>query len=172
MCKETRFVGQYKKRIMQTSSLVVLVVMATACIRPVTMPNWPPLSQSESPLIPGETPFLVENRWRMVEVKDRGEIVDFATIAPIYIAFSNEGNVTLKSTHCNSGSFTIIAQSERHYYLTESVTTVMGCPEVQTMQYGRVFKALVATTEFELTGDQLILSGDETRIVLEVDNPQ
>lgn len=56
--------------------------------------------------------------------------------------------------------------------LTESVTTVMGCPEIQEKQYERVFTALSATTEFELNGTQLLLTGDDTRVVLEMNNAQ
>lgn len=141
----------------------VTMVLVTACIRPI--------SQPESPLIPGKMLPLVENRWRLVEVKDYKETVDFSTISPIHIAFSNDGRLTWESTGCNSGGFTLIAQDEQHYYITEGVTTLMLCPKTQERQYSRVVTALTATTTLELQGDQLILSGGAVRVVLEIDNP-
>jgi heat shock protein HslJ len=163
MCKKmfyTKLCGKRMKLLLLTSVIVMLVA---ACIQPIFQP--------ESPLISGKMLPLVENRWRLAEVKDYKETVDFSTIAPVYITFSNDGRLTWESTGCNSGGFTLIAQGKQHYYITEGVTTLRLCPKTQERQYSRVVTALTAITALELQDDQLILSGGAVRIVLEIDNP-
>jgi hypothetical protein len=128
--------------------------------------------QPESPLIPGSNTVLAEHRWRVVEIIYAGQIVVFDAIQPIYITFDNPGYLTKYTTNCNSGGYHLIAESINRYRLIPGSGTAKDCGEIGNQQYDLVSEAIGATTDLELQGDQLFLTGPEARIVLEIDTSQ
>ncbi|MFZ4663830.1 MAG: META domain-containing protein [Caldilineaceae bacterium] len=150
----------------------MLAAILLACIEPMTLfplPEQSSLIQVESPLVPEEFLPLTKNPWRVVTIVYQNETVPFDAIQPIYVQISLEG--ISAETGCNHLGFGIIAQDEQWYRLTEGVSTEVGCPEVQTKQYGDFWTALSNTNRFELQNEQLTLIGDESRILLEATHP-
>jgi len=115
---------------------------------------------------------MAENRWRLVEIQFRGESVKFDSLAPVYFFFRGDGSLGYHTTDCNAGGFTIIAENEHRYRLTPGVMTAMSCSEIQYSQYSGIRRSVMATTEYEMQGNQLFLFGDGVRITLEIDNPK
>ena len=150
----------------------MLVVIVTACLQPlnlIPLPEQSSLIQVESPLVPEEFLPLTKNPWRVVTIVYQKETVPFDAIQPIYVKISPDG--ISAETGCNHLGFGVIAQDEQSYRLTEGVSTEVGCPEVQTKQYGDFWTALSNTNRFELQNEQLTLIGDESRILLEATHP-
>ena len=150
----------------------MLAVIGTACTQPMdffSSVELPSLSQPESPLLPEELLLLAKNPWRVVTIVYQNETVAFDAIQPIYVKMGPHD--LSAETGCNHLSFGITVEDKQQYRLGEGNTTLVLCPELQAKQYNDFFTALSITTKFELQGDQLILMGDESRIVLEATHP-
>lgn len=145
---------------------LAVMLMATACVPPGSAPRVMP----ESPLIPGTNVALVQNRWRVVEIIYQAENVAFDVIQPIYVSFTIDGQLLKRATHCNAVGYYIVAHSEQRYQLVQGAGTARGCGAIGEKQDVTVGKALRATTKYEMHGTQLFLTGDDVRIVLEIDN--
>lgn len=148
------------------------LLLTNGCVLTSYIPTPTPIPQPESPLIPGNTTALLENRWRIVEITYHNTSIAFDEIQPIYLNFTADGMLSKSTTNCNVGSYYIMAENERRYHLIPGAGTAMGCGPIGDQQYADVSEAIVATTEFELRGEQLILRGDDVKIVLAADNSQ
>jgi len=146
--------------------LLLLVLTAAAC-QPFASSIHLPIAQPTSPLIPGETLGLADARWQVREIIYQDQVISFAAIQPIRVEMGVSGYLQVSMTGCNTITFRIAAESERHYQLVDGMGTQMLCPEPANSQSIEVFNALLATTELELVGTQLRLTGVSTRIVLE-----
>ncbi|MFN8439610.1 MAG: META domain-containing protein [Caldilineaceae bacterium] len=133
-------------------------------------PVYTPITQPESPLIPGQSTVLLENRWRIVEITHHNAPIAFNAIQPIYLTFISNGTLAVRAINCNAGGYYIDAIDHRHYRLVPGSITAMGCGEIGNKQESALHEALMATTEFELQGEQLILRGGGVKIVLVTDN--
>ncbi len=151
--------------------LLALAMLGSACFQPVRFPESLARWQPESPLILGETPLLTENRWRMVAAEADGAPLDRQSIGALFLAFSNSGSLAVESTRCNDGGFTVVrSKDKRHFTLTNGHTTLMDCGASSNRQWSGVLTAVSQTTTATLAGEQLLLTGDNTRIVLKIDN--
>ena len=84
----------------------------------------------------------------------------------------SNGTLSVRAINCNAGSYYIDEIDNQRYQLVPNSITAMGCGETGDKQEAEVHEAIVATTEFELQGKQLILRGDDVQIVLAPDNSQ
>jgi heat shock protein HslJ len=123
------------------------------------------------PLIPGTNTVLAENRWRLVEANDHGEMIALDAVSPIYFTFDVAGLLNIFAD-CLAATYKIAAPSDRRYELTQSMFAATDCGETVNKQFNRVHNALNATTEYTIQDNQLFLTGDNVRIVLEIDNAQ
>jgi len=149
-----------------------VLLSVTACVPPAVQPTQPTSTPPVSPLIPGSNRVLAENRWRLVEIQFHGESVEFGSLQPVYFTFGGNGSLGFKTTGCNATGFTIEAENERRYRLTSGVMTARSCSEIQESQETHISQAVMATTEYEMQGNQLFLFEDDVRITLEIDNPE
>ncbi len=147
--------------------LLVLLVLSVSACHPLVPSAQLPIAQPTSPLIPGKTLGLVNARWQVREIIYQDQVIVFDAIQPIRVEMGVEGYLQVRMTGCNTITFRMAAESDRHYQLVDGVVTLMECPEPANSQTGDVFNAFVATTELELVGTQLRLTGVSTRIVLE-----
>lgn len=122
------------------------------------------------PPIPSATPPLFLNRWRWVEVTDQGKSVPFDNIKPVFTAFDVGGSLRVNPTDCIDTVYLLIADSDRRYQLVRGVSTDENCRGDGKAQFERLLQALEATSEFTLHDNQLVLSGEDVQIVLEIDN--
>ncbi|MBI3960097.1 MAG: META domain-containing protein [Chloroflexi bacterium] len=152
--------------------LLSVLLLVAACVPPAAQPTQATSTPPVSPLIPGSNRTLAENRWRLVEIQFHGEDVKFDSLAPVYFTFWGDGHLGYRTTDCNATSFTIVTENERHYRLTPNISTAMSCSEIQYSQSSGIHRAVMATTEYEMEGNQLVLFGDGVRITLEIDNPK
>ncbi len=160
----------FQSRFLAISYVIMLLIASSCTVTPVPASNSPVQIESESPLIPGINTFLIENRWRLIEITYRSVAVEFEAIQPIYLTFTADGQLIKETTDCNSGGYYIIASSERKYHLEPGTGTAQDCGEAGNQQYDRITEAIAATTAYEIEGNQLFLTGDDVRIILEVDN--
>lgn len=142
-------------------SLLFVTLMAIAC----TVPYTPP-SQAESPLIPGTDTILSKNVWQLVEATYQGSVIEFAAIQPVYISFTVRGELGRRAINCNSAGYYILAKNTHQYRLMRGVGTAIYCGDLGNQQENQLDKAILATTEYQIQGEQLFLTGDDVRIVL------
>lgn len=167
------FVKTRKAQWIQLEILLFAAVMITTACVPAFFPPTPkPFVQPESPLIPGKNLTLAENRWRVIEIMQDEQQVAFDVIQPIYITFSTNGFLGVRAMNCNSGGYSIIAESEQSYRLVPGNSTAKGCGEIGDKQEADIHTAIAATVKYELKNKQLILTGEGVQVVLEIDNPQ
>lgn len=152
--------------------LLSVLIAVGACVQPVVPSTQATSTPPVSPLIPGSNRAMAENRWRLVEIRVREENVKFDSLVPVYFTFWGDGHVGYRTTGCNASSYTIAAENERRYRLTPNISTAVSCGEIQMSQDIRISRTLMATTEYEMEGNQLFLFGDGVRITLEIDNPK
>lgn len=124
----------------------------------------------QTPLILGSNVRLAGHRWRVIEVIFQGEAVEFDAIQPAYVTFEVFGDLVLNTMNCNAGGFHIVAESETRYWLISGATTAQDCGEVGNWQYGRLSQAIGSTTGYEMQDEQVVLTGEDVRIVLEIDS--
>jgi hypothetical protein len=128
--------------------------------------------QPASPLIPGQDTLLARNDWRVVEVRQGGEPVQVAALAPVVLTFGAEnGTLLVRQENCNTGHYVIAAEDEHRYRLYPLETTAMGCGEFGDRQAADLHRALAATTQFTVTDNLLVLAGDDARIVAQIEQP-
>lgn len=133
-------------------------------------PGMEPL-QPSSPLIPGKNTSLLENRWRLTQVVWQERQIDWEQIGPVFISFDMQGLMGIWAVNCNAASFIIVAEDERHYQLVPAESTAIGCGELGDQQERNLHDAIGATTEYELQGNQLILSGKDVSVLAEIEPP-
>jgi hypothetical protein len=121
------------------------------------------------PPIPGAHPVLLLHRWQWVSVTHRGERVAFDALQPLSSLFSIGGTIDVDPDliFCAYALYQIVAEGEFLFHLVESSTTFEDCGEPGNTQFAQVTAALEATTSFHVQDRQLILTGEEVRIVLE-----
>lgn len=137
-------------------------------------PVQPPL-QAESPLPPTELTLLTKHPWRVVTIIHQNEPVAFDAIRPIYLEITEDGHLHFKTAQCNIATFTMAIKSDEYYRLAGGDTSY-ECSQITDSQFSAlssaVFQAVLRTNTLKLNGTQLLLTGDNTRVVLEVDNAQ
>ena len=116
-------------------------------------------------------PVFTQNRWQLLEITYQGQPVIFDAIRPIYLEITEDGHLHLKTAQCNLATFTMVIKSEEYYQLAGGNTSY-ECPQIPENQSYDVFWAVSRTNTLKLNGTQLLLTGPETRVVLEVDNAQ
>ena len=170
MYRENPLVRQGKKIVIYGLSLLMLAVTLTACLQPMTsIPLLEqPLFQPESPLVPEEFLRLTKNPWRVVTIIHQNETVPFDAIQPIYVGISPD-SLSAETTNCNRLGFMLNSTGNQQYQLLDGASTLMLCPEIQTKQYN-VRLAVSETNTLKRNGTQLLLTGDDVRVVLEVEN--
>ena len=152
--------------------LLLAFLLAAACVQPAVPSTQATSTPPVSPLIPGSNRVMAENLWRLVEIQFHGENVEFDALAPVYFTFWGDGHLGYRTTDCNATSFTIVSETECRYRLMPNTSTAVSCSEIQYSQSSGIHRALMATTEYEMQGNQLFLFGDGVRITLEMDNPK
>jgi len=112
---------------------------------------------------------LVTHRWEVVEVVHQGEEVRFDGVPHFRLGFRWEGSLGYASG-CYSWSFQIDFESQTRYRLTrrENLPGVTCVDPRDKVQYAALVRALEATQEYHFQDNQLWLTGEETRFVLEV----
>jgi len=145
---------------------LAVMLITTACVPPGSSTA----GQPSSPLPPA-TYSLAANRWRLVEIRYRGSTLQFDALQPVHVVFGLEGNLGITTTNCNGGGYRIFFKSRYHYILTDGATTAMNCGELADAQYTRLIEAVKATTAYQMQDDQVLLTGDDVRIVLALDQP-
>lgn len=127
-------------------------------------------TQPASPLIPGQETPLAANDWRVVTATQAGEPLQLAALSPIRLSFGAERGILLvREENCNTSSYVIAADDQRHYRLYPLVSTAVGCGAIGDRQAAGFHQALVATTEFALQDNLLILSGPDVEIVAQLE---
>lgn len=143
------------------------------CLRPCLFPtNTQTLCTAWKSIDSGKNLTLAENRWRVIEIMQDEQQVAFDVIQPIYITFSTNGFLGVRAMNCNSGGYSIIAESEQSYRLVPGNSTAKGCGGIGDKQEADIHTAIAATVKYELKNKQLILTGEGVQVVLEIDNPQ
>lgn len=145
--------------------LLVAGMLANGCVAPRVTPK-----QTTSPMIPAHNATLINNRWRIDEVTDQGNSVVFKEIGLIYIAFLSVGTLNIFAD-CPGGAYWMIAEDTNRYQLIGGEFSAVDCGEPINTQFAQVKNALEDTTRFEIEGQRLFLLGEESKLVLEVDNP-
>lgn len=139
--------------------IVLVAFLASAC-------SAPPPSQPPSPLPPAISGELSDTVWQLETATYQGEPVEFDALAPIQLHFEQSGYLGVRSPHCPGGGWQIHFGDEHQYQLTGGMWAASDCGELRNTQFSDVGKALAATNTYELDGDQLILSGEDARLVL------
>lgn len=112
---------------------------------------------------------LVTNRWEAVEVVYQGEQVRFDGVPHLRVGFDWRGTLSYASG-CYVWSFQIDFESQSRYRLTrrENLPGVTCVDPLDMDQYQALVRALEATQEYQFQDNQLWLTGEDTRFVLEV----
>lgn len=152
--------------------LVVVGVMTIACsLSEVALL----LEDSDATPVPlpdtfiGENVALVENTWRLVQITHRGEVIEFEAIAPITFSFGREGYFGFRTTDCNAVGYEVVTKSEQRYRLIPRSSTAIYCGELGQSQIERVSEAVEATNAYKIQGNQLLLTGNNVQLLLEID---
>ena len=156
--------------------VVLLAALMTSCMYSPFSPfandmDRAMAAQPESPLIPGQNTPLAQHDWRIVEASRAGRPIQIAAIAPVLLSFeAKRGLLGVHALYCNAASAIIVASDAHHYRLVPAESTAKHCGTGQ-QQENDLHAAVLATTEYELRGNQLILSGQDVRIVAEIEPP-
>jgi hypothetical protein len=155
--------------------LAVVMAVATACsLQEVT-----PLVQQAliSPLAPQVDPALTQTRWQLAEGSYQGEPLQLDAIWPLYVLFEEfEGAVfaIVRSDRCEGvvAGFELDLSDQKRYRVVRGDMTLVPCGEPADTQLSTVHDAIRATTSYTIQGGQLILTGEETRLVFDaIPNP-
>lgn len=126
------------------------------------------------PSFPAAEPSLMLNRWRWAEGMDQEGIINIDALAPIFAGFAYHGQLFLtvgmeEDAHLRS-VFQITILDSGGYVLTPA-SEVIEYREGAAAQAQRVLDALLATREYELHDNRLILRGENVEIVMEIERP-
>lgn len=120
-------------------------------------------------------PVFTQNRWQLLEITEQGQPVSFDAIRPVYLEITEDGYLHFKTEQCNFATFDMEIKSDEYYQLGGGDTSY-ECPQSTIHQFSALFSnvylAVSETNTLKLNGTQLLLTGAETRVVLEVDNTQ
>ena len=115
-------------------------------------------------------PVFTQNRWQLLEITHQGQPVIFDAIRPVYVEITGDGYLHFKTEQCNFATFTMHINSDEYYGLGGGDTSY-ECPQSINNQFSAMFSnvrlAVSATNTLKLNGTQLLLTGPETRVVLE-----
>ena len=115
-------------------------------------------------------PVFTQNRWQLLEITHQGQPVIFDAIRPVYVEITGDGYLHFKTEQCNFATFTMASRSDEYYGLGGGDTSY-ECPQITNSQisamFSNVFQAVSQTNTLKLNGTQLLLTGPETRVVLE-----
>lgn len=118
-------------------------------------------------------PVFTQNRWQLLEITHEGQPVIFDAIRPVYLEITGDGYLHFKTEQCNFATFSMAIKSDEYYQLGGGDTSY-ECPQSTITQFSALFSnvrlAVSETNTLNLTGTQLLLTGDDVRVVLEVDN--
>lgn len=115
-------------------------------------------------------PIFTQNRWQLMEITHQGQPVIFDAIRPVYLEITGDGYLHFKTEQCNIATFTMDIKSDEYYRLGGGNTSY-ECPQITNSQisaiFSNVFQAVSRTNTLKLNSTQLLLTGPETRVVLE-----
>jgi heat shock protein HslJ len=117
-------------------------------------------------------PVFTQNRWQLIEIIEEEQPVIFDGIRPIYLEITGDGYLHFKTEQCNIATFTMNITSDEYYRFDMSTYTVETCPQSTDPQSYHVFQAVSRTNTLTLNGTQLLLTGGNTRVVLEMSGAQ
>lgn len=112
-------------------------------------------------------PVFTQNRWQLMEITHQGQPVIFDAIRPIHLEITGDGYLHFKTQQCNFATFHMDIKSDEYYRFDMSAHTSYECPQIPENQSYDVFWAVSRTNTLKLNGTQLLLTGPETRVVLE-----
>jgi hypothetical protein len=123
------------------------------------------------PPFPTAHPVLLLNRFQWVEGTHRGQALVADRLQPLIVSFtfSEVGLVYLQSRRSGCGveaSYRTVEGNGQSYQLIQEEPLRLNCGEDVNAQFRAAADALAATTNFEVQDDQLILTGNDVRIVL------
>ena len=105
----------------------------------------------------------------------RGNPSLFDAIRPVYLEITGDGYLHFKTEQCNFATFDMDIKSDEYYGLGGGDTSY-ECPQSTIHQFSALFSnvrlAVSETNTLKLNGTQLLLTGAETRVVLEMENAQ
>ncbi|MCE7979773.1 MAG: hypothetical protein DYG89_01160 [Caldilinea sp. CFX5] len=146
--------------------LMAMMIITNACVAGSTV------TQSPSPLSPDFELLLTGKRWLIDEVTFRNEPTQLDILQPFELWFDQAGTLNFSSATCAGGAFLIFFENEHRYRLTKGEVAPQDCGELRNKQFARVLDALKITTQYEIQDNQLLLAGDDVRIVLSIHNAQ
>ena len=112
-------------------------------------------------------PVFTQNQWQLMEITHQGQPIIFDAIRPIYLEITEDGYLHFKTEQCNIATFHMDVKSDEYYRFDMSADTAYECPQIPENQSYAVFWAVSRTNTLKLSGTQLLLTGPETRVVLE-----
>lgn len=110
---------------------------------------------------------LWRNRWQIQEIVRDGQEVAFDALDPVTVTFHVDGTFLVHA--CNAFGWHMVPVDKQRYLLIGGDSTAMGCGEVGDAQEYQIATAVEATRAYELQDDQLVLFGEDVRIVLAVE---
>lgn len=115
-------------------------------------------------------PVFTQNRWQLIEITHQGQPVIFDAIRPVYLEITGDGYLHFKTEQCNFAIFTMDIKSDEYYGLGGGDTSY-ECPQIINSKFSAMFSnvrlAVSETNTLKLNDTQLLLTGPETRVVLE-----
>lgn len=174
--------GRLDMRTGYSGVLVVLLLaigmLANGCVAPRATPE-----QVISPILPSNNATVINNRWRIAEVTYQGNPVVFDAVGSIYVFFRAVGvseGVLEYYAYCPpgpdggtpGGGYKMFAEDANQYRLVQGDSPAYLCGEPIDSQLNQIKNTLAATTRYEIDGQRLYLLGEESKIALEIDNPQ
>jgi len=116
-------------------------------------------------------PVFTQNRWQLLEITHEGQPVIFDAIRPVHLEITGDGYLHFKTAQCNIATFIMDIKSDEYYRFGLSADTSYECPQITDSQisalFSTVFRTVSQTNTLKLNGTQLLLTGPETRVVLE-----
>jgi heat shock protein HslJ len=113
-------------------------------------------------------PVFTQNCWQLIEIIEEEQPVIFDGIRPVYLEITGDGYLHFKTEQCNIATFHMDVKSDEYYQFNMSAHTVETCPQSTELQSSHVFQAVQQTNTLTLNGTQLLLTGGNTRVVLEM----
>lgn len=122
------------------------------------------------PPFPSAERTVILNSWRWVEATDRGREVIVSALPPISVIFESSGRIVVQAGDCLVGYYLIAEQEGGGFIISEHQLTLgERCGECGTAQAVWAMSALEAATDYTLEDNRLLLSGEDVRIVLEIE---